>query len=217
MSSKRLPGKILLPIEQVPIILLAIKRASNTGRKVIVATSKDASDDKLVRILRKNKILYSRGSLKNVLSRFADIVKDFDKDKLIFRLTADNVFPDGSLLDEMEKFFLQKKINYLTSGSKKSGLPYGVSVELTKVKFILEANKKSKSVLEREHVTPYISKKLRVHIFKKYKKLNMFNYSCSIDTLSDYKIVKKIFHGLGNKATKILFQKLLPKLKKSSN
>ena len=45
----------------------------------------------------------------------------------------------------------------------------------------------------------------------------MFNYSCSIDTLSDYKIVKKIFHGLGNKATKILFQKLLPKLKKSSN
>ena len=214
MKSTRLRGKILLPIERVPIILLAVERISNTGRTVIVAISDDSSDDILAKLLIKKKILLFRGSTDDVLSRFAYIVKNFNKETLIFRLTADNIFPDGMLLDEMEKFFLKKRINYLTTGSEESGLPYGVGVELTKAKFILEANLKSKSSFEREHVTPYIKKKFKVHIFEKYKNLNMSSYRCTIDTLNDYKIVKKTFRNLGKKAGKILFKKLLPKLKK---
>ena len=105
MSSHRLPGKALLPIENIPIIILVAKRAANTGRSVIVAASDKASDDILVKSLIKNNILFYRGSAENVLSRFAKIVKNFDNEQLIFRLTADNVFPDGKLLDEMEIFF----------------------------------------------------------------------------------------------------------------
>ena len=109
-SSERLPGKILLPIQGYPVILLAAHRASNTGREVIVATSRDKSDDKLASLLEKEKIPYFRGSLKNVLSRYAYIAKS-RKEKLVFRLTADNIFPDGHLLDEMEKYFLKKILN----------------------------------------------------------------------------------------------------------
>ena len=107
MSSHRLPGKALLPIENIPIIILVAKRAANTGRPVIVATSNKASDDILVKSLIKNNISFYRGSSENVLSRFAKIVKNFDNEQLIFRLTADNVFPDGKLLDEMEIFFFK--------------------------------------------------------------------------------------------------------------
>ena len=107
MSSHRLPRKALLPIENIPIIILVAKRAANTGRHVIVATSNKASDDILVKSLIKNNISFYRGSSENVLSRFAKIVKNFDNEQLIFRLTADNVFPDGKLLDEMEIFFFK--------------------------------------------------------------------------------------------------------------
>ena len=110
-SSKRFPNKVMKLIEGIPIILLAIKRASNTGKKIIVATSNHKSDDKLVKLLKKENISYFRGNLKNVLSRFANLIKyyGYNKNQLIFRLTADNVFPDGHLLNEMEKYYLKKK------------------------------------------------------------------------------------------------------------
>jgi len=217
MGSHRLPGKALLPIENIPIIILVAKRAANTGRPVVVATSNKASDDILVKSLIKNNISFYRGSSENVLSRFVNIVKKFNNEQIIFRLTADNVFPDGRLLDEMEKFFLKNKNNYLTCGDARSGLPYGVSVELMRVKHIREAGLKSESLHEKEHVTLYIAKKMKVSFFSNYKKINMQSYRCTIDTLEDYKKIKKIFNGLGKKSFKISFNDLIKRLHKLEN
>ena len=52
VSSKRLPAKVLLPINQIPLAILAIKRAANTGLPVRLATSLDRSDDLLVKYAR---------------------------------------------------------------------------------------------------------------------------------------------------------------------
>jgi len=191
-SSKRLPSKVLLPINSMPIIILAVKRAANKGRKIIVATSNHSSDDKLVKLLKKEKIPFFRGSLNNVLSRFAHIVKNSNPNQIVFRLTADNIFPDGNLLDELEKYFNKKKAEYLGCG-KNSGLPYGLSVELTKAKHIIEANKKSISKFDKEHVTPFIKRKHKNYSFTKYKNFKMEHYRCTIDTLDDYKLIKNIF------------------------
>lgn len=215
-SSKRFPNKVMKLIEGIPIILLAVKRASNTGKKIIVATSNHKSDDKLVKLLKKENISYFRGNLKNVLSRFANLIKyyGYNKNQLIFRLTADNVFPDGHLLNEMEKYYLKKKIKYLSCG-KNSGLPFGLSAELTRAKYIIEANKKNLSFYEREHVTPYIIKKYKAAYYDKNKHLNMENYRCTIDYIRDYFIVKKTFKNLKNKSTSIHYKKLLPRLKQA--
>ena len=56
--SKRLPSKVLLPINNMPIIILAVKRAANKGRKILVATSNHPSDDRLVKLLKKEKISF---------------------------------------------------------------------------------------------------------------------------------------------------------------
>ena len=211
-SSKRLPSKVLLPINSMPIIILAVKRAANKGRKIIVATSNHSSDDKLVKLLKKEKIPFFRGSLNNVLSRFAHIVKNSNPNQIVFRLTADNIFPDGNLLDELEEYFNKKKAEYLGCG-KNSGLPNGLSVELTKAKHIIEANKKSISKFDKEHVTPFIKRKHKNYSFTKYKNFKMEHYRCTIDTLDDYKLIKNIFKNLKQNSIKIDFKKLLPKLK----
>ena len=211
-SSKRLPSKVLLPINSMPIIILAVKRAANKGRKIIVATSNHPSDDRLVKLLKKERISFFRGSLNNVLSRFAHIVKNSNPNQIIFRLTADNIFPDGNLLDELEKYFNKKKLEYLVCG-KNSGLPYGLSVELTKAKHIFEANKKSISKFDKEHVTPFIIRKHKNYSFTKYKNFKMEHYRCTIDTLDDYKLIKNIFKNLKQNSIKISFKTLLPKLK----
>ena len=211
-SSKRLPSKVLLPINNMPIIILAVKRAANKGRKIIVATSNHPSDDRLVKLLKKEKISFFRGSLNNVLSRFAHIVKNSNPNQIVFRLTADNIFPDGGLLDQLEKYFNKKKAEYLICG-RNSGLPYGISVELTKAKHIVEANKKSISKFDKEHVTPFIKREHKNYYFTKYKNLKMEHYRCTIDILDEYKLIKNIFKNLKQNLIKISFKRLLYKLK----
>ena len=68
-SSRRFPGKVLKLINGIPLVVLCYKRLSNMGRKVIVATSRHSSDDKLITVLEKHKIPHYRGDLKNVLLR----------------------------------------------------------------------------------------------------------------------------------------------------
>ena len=122
-SSSRLPCKVILPIKGIPLAVLAAQRAANTNRKVIVATSEEKDDDLLIKELEKWDISYFRGSLNNVLGRIVEGLSSFDDDTVVFRLTADNVFPDGKLLDEMEIFFLKHNItlsNNYNDGKKKT-------------------------------------------------------------------------------------------------
>ena len=75
-DSSRLPAKILLPVAGLPLVVLAAKRAGNTGLKVVVATSLEQNDDELVKILKKYSIPYYRGKLNNTLDRLVKSVAE---------------------------------------------------------------------------------------------------------------------------------------------
>jgi len=197
-SSTRLPGKVLLPISSIPIAVLAAKRAGNTEKKIIIATSNEETDDALCSELDKNGIRHFRGDLNNVLRRFSDCIKGLDEDTIIFRLTADNVFPDGDLLDELEQEFINLGIEYLVCNGENSGLPYGVSIEVTRVKYIREAEVEAELVGDFEHVTRYIKRKYGEIYYKVYKNLNLGSYSATIDTFEDYMAILKVFKHFDN-------------------
>ena len=55
-AQKRLPKKVLKKINGIPIVLLCVKRLTNKGARLVVATSKSESDNELVKLLKKNKI-----------------------------------------------------------------------------------------------------------------------------------------------------------------
>ena len=97
-NSSRLPGKVLLPINGIPLVVLAAQRASNTGIEVVVATSTETTDDALADLLSLHGIKYYRGSLDNTLDRIVSALSKYDDSCLVFRLTADNIFPDGLYL-----------------------------------------------------------------------------------------------------------------------
>jgi spore coat polysaccharide biosynthesis protein SpsF (cytidylyltransferase family)/aryl-alcohol dehydrogenase-like predicted oxidoreductase len=197
-NSSRLPGKVLLPIKGIPLVVLAAKRASNTGCNVIVTTSQERSDDGLVEILQSYGLKYFRGSLENVLDRIVSALIDYDDQTVVFRLTADNIFPDGALLDEMENEFLDKNIEYLCCNDKCSGLPYGMSVEVTRLCNLREAANKSTIPHDYEHVTPYVIRKYGAVYFEKYNSLKKEHYRCTIDCLDDYLSIQKVFSDVGD-------------------
>lgn len=195
-NSSRLPGKVMLPINGIPLVVLAAKRAGNKGRQVIVATSSEPTDDGLVNLLRLHEISYFRGELNNTLKRFVNALEGQNENTLIFRLTADNTFPDGDLLDDMEEDFLNRNLDYICCGGENSGLPYGVSVELTRVAHLREALSKTKDIYDLEHVTPYVRRKFGESYLEKYKSLGKNNYRCTVDCLDDYIALEKVFSGL---------------------
>ncbi|MFA6901900.1 MAG: aldo/keto reductase [Gallionellaceae bacterium] len=218
-NSSRLPGKVLLPIKGIPLAVLAAKRAANTGRDVIIATSLENSDDGLAALIQSNGLRYFRGSLENTLDRVVNALSAYDDQTIVFRLTADNVFPDGTLLDEIEDEFLGKGLEYLCCNGEQSGLPYGMSVEVTRLGHLREAAGESTCVYDQEHVTPYVIRKFGSTYFQKYKNLKKGHFRCTIDCLDDYLGIQKVFSdvddpvqessfALVNRLEKAIFQPL---------
>ncbi|OYU44110.1 MAG: hypothetical protein CFE44_14705 [Burkholderiales bacterium PBB4] len=192
-NSSRLPGKVLLPVRGVPMAVLAAKRAANTGRQVIVATSTEWSDDALAATLKEYGLNCFRGSLENALERIVDALAEYSEETVVFRLTADNVFPDGGLLDELETEFLTQGLEYLCCNGEPSGLPYGMSVEVTRLAHLREAACQSVDDHDKEHVTPYVIRKFGRRYSEKYKSLKQGHLRCTVDCLDDYLLVQQVF------------------------
>lgn len=197
-NSTRLPGKVLLPIRGVPLVVLAARRAANTGREVVVATSNEATDDALASLLADADIRCYRGSLENTLQRIVGALEGYGDDTLVFRLTADNVFPDGSLLDEMEEEFVRRGLKYLCCNGERSGLPYGMSAELTRAKYLREAAQTTTSQYDQEHVTPYIRRTFGETYFERYRHLSKGHFRCTVDCLDDYLAIQSVFFGVAS-------------------
>lgn len=195
-NSSRLPGKVLLPINGMPVVVLAAKRAANTGRHVIVATSEQDSDDGLAKLVADYGLSCFRGSLENTLERVVGALSAYDDQTIVFRLTADNVFPDGALLDEIEEDFLRGGLDYMCCNGESSGLPYGMSAEVTRLGHLREAVRECSSKEDQEHVTPYIARKFGVIFFERYTSLKKGHFRCTIDCLDDYVCAQQVFSGV---------------------
>ena len=211
-SSSRLPCKVILPIKGIPLAVLVAQRAANTDRKVIVVTSEEKNDNILVRELEKWNVPYYRGSLNDVLGRIVEGLSSYNDDTVVFRLTADNVFPDGKLIDELEQSFHENGSTYLSCSGELSGLPYGVSVEVLKLADLREADKNTKSAYDREHVTPYIIRKRGFNNFTKYQNHRLSVYRCTIDNFDDYQTVSNVFENFDDPINAQLFD-LINRLK----
>ena len=106
MSSKRLSGKVLLNYKKYNILKILIERLKGSfkNNKIIIATTDNKIDDKIVNFCKKNEILYYRGSEKDVLSRYFGAAKHH-KIKTIVRLTSDCPLIDMTTLSYMISIF----------------------------------------------------------------------------------------------------------------
>ena len=193
-SSNRLPGKVLKKINGIPLVVLCVKRLKNQGSKVIVATSEEKSDDKLVKLLNKEKINYFRGSLKDVFSRYLSIAKRYNDDDLILRATADNPLPDGNLVNIILNHFNKIRNDYFGIDHKLHNLPQGMSLEIFTVKKIKNISKKKLNKDEKEHVTlkMYKNKKIPNLFIKSLKiKKDLSKIKLSVDEDHNFTEMKK--------------------------
>lgn len=190
-TSSRLPGKALLSLGGMPAAVLATKRAGNTGLKTILVTSNHKSDDYLASTCEEHGINVFRGDLTNVLNRYLSALAKYPDDTTVTRLTADNIMPDGKLIAEIETDFRHRNLHYISTNDD-SGLPYGVSVEMFKLRDLRAIVLEDCSPYDKEHVTSALRRRYGSTAFQKYKFLNMQHYRATVDCLDDYLTVSSI-------------------------
>lgn len=194
-NSKRFKNKIVFPVNKLPLIAHVYFRVKKSRyiKKIIIATSKNKTDDKLIKILQKLEIKYFRGNLENVADRLCKVA-EISKVKYFLRINGDSPLIDYKIIDRAIRIFKSQNKDYdLITNVFPRTFPKGQSVEIIKTS-TLKKNLNYFSRTEKEHVTRYFyqnSKKFKIKNFKfrgKKKEIDQ-----SIDTKKDLENVLKIF------------------------
>lgn len=193
-SSKRFPKKVLKKILNNQVFLIVYKRVlkSKFINNAIIITSKNRSDDVIVKLCLKKKINFFRGSLDNVLKRFY-LASKKNKLKDIVRITSDCPLIDPSTIDKVCKIYSDNKFDYV-SNTIKPTFPDGLDVEIFNFKTLEKTFLESKLKYDREHVTSGMQKNKKIKIKNVKNKTNLSNFRFTLDTKKDYLIIKEIFN-----------------------
>ena len=193
MNSSRLPGKVMMKINQVPLIEILTSRLKNSRHinKIIVATSDNKVNQPLIKHLKKIGLDCFIGSESDVLRRYNDAANVFNAD-VIVRITGDCPLIDPSIVDTVIDKFISSGADY-ASNREPPTFPDGLDVEVISRKTLNIAQKKASKLYDREHVTPFI---IRSTLFKKFYYKSKQDFSSerwTVDEIEDFRLIEKIF------------------------
>ena len=154
MGSQRLRGKTLSDLDDIVLLKRVYDCVVNLelADDIIVATSDLYEDDEIEKFcLNRLHCGCIRGSSEDVLSRFILGSKDLNKQDVVMRITADNMFYQKSICSQL--LFDHQLNNYDYTGIQ--GLSH-IACELISVRAIRKLADKALSNYDTEHVTPYL-------------------------------------------------------------
>jgi glutamate-1-semialdehyde aminotransferase/spore coat polysaccharide biosynthesis protein SpsF (cytidylyltransferase family) len=197
-NSTRFPGKVLKKINNQSILEIVIKRLLKCRNisKIIVACSDNKNDIKIINLCKKLKIDFFVGSENDVLERFYKASLKF-KGSNILRITADCPLIDYVIVDKIINNFFSTNVDYASNVDPPT-FPDGFDAEIFTFEALEQAHKQAKTIIEREHIRPFM---LNNKNFKKFNLKNKKDYSSirlTIDEYEDYKVVKNIINNFKN-------------------
>ena len=166
LNSSRLPGKILSHINGKPLITYILERLSKSkyNGNIVIATSRNQTDQPIEDYCIKNNTSYYRGSLENVSERFLKCAIQHRFDYAV-RINGDNLFTDPSLIDEYCDLAMSGDFDLISNVPNRT-YPSGMSVEVIKVSFMRKIAANFKKKKYKEHVTLYFYENLASGHFK---------------------------------------------------
>lgn len=194
MTSTRLPGKVLMDLNGVPMLRQVIARvdAAGTIDQIVVATTVNATDDAVAEYCEANGIHFFRGSESDVLDRYYQAARHFGAD-IVVRLTADCPLLDPLVIDRVVRAFLSGEYDYVSNTIDVS-YPDGLDTEVFSFPALERAWREAKLTSEREHVTSYIWKHpglFRLSNVKHEKDFSKLRWT--VDEPQDLEFVRMIY------------------------
>ena len=196
MGSSRLPGKVILNVNKIPMIILLIDRLCQVKAidRIIVATTKDKNNDKLCQLLKKNKVNFFRGSEKNVLDRVLKSALKY-KVKNIVQITGDCPLIDPEIVSQVISIHKNNRFDFVSNSTVRT-YPDGMDVCVFSTKNLIKTSNLTKNKHDLEHVTLFMKRKNKLfkqcHIMAP-QSLHLPKLGLTLDEERDYKLIKIIF------------------------
>ena len=197
LSSSRLPGKVLEPLQGVPMIIYMAQRVMRARRadEVIVITSTDDSDNELDIAVRSAGLKIFRGELNDVLRRYADAANEYDADEIV-RLTGDCPLIDPTVIDQTIDTRRAAQADY-ASNTDPPTFPDGMDVECFTRAALDKAHKYARHPAEREHVTVWMrSAEASLRKVNHAGPLDMSSLRLTVDYPDDLAVVRSLIESL---------------------
>jgi spore coat polysaccharide biosynthesis protein SpsF len=196
-SSTRFPDKIFKLIEKKPLLWHVVNRLrpSRTLDEIIIATTENEEDNKIVAWGKENNVKVFRGSQNDVLNRYYEAAK-YSNSNVIVRITADDPFKDYRLIDQAVD--LLQKGNYdFVSNNNPVSYPEGLDVEVLTFATLKLCNELAEDAFEKEHVTQYIFKNPDKFYIKNISSdVDLSSFRWTIDTEDDFVFATEVYKKL---------------------
>jgi spore coat polysaccharide biosynthesis protein SpsF len=160
MTSKRFPGKVLVPIAGKTVLERVLERCALVPfvDTVICAFPADDTSIPIYQLCNQLGIACASGSENDVLGRYYDAATMYGIDTIV-RITADCPFFDPVVAGEVLALLKASELDYCSNVFPVRTYPKGFDVEVFTYDCLEAAYQLTKSLENREHVTPWMQKR----------------------------------------------------------
>ncbi|MDV2582909.1 glycosyltransferase family protein [Alkalibacillus haloalkaliphilus] len=198
MGSTRLPGKVLKPVLNKPLLAYQIDQLKHSELidQLVIATTTASRDDAIIEFCKSHGVPYDRGSEADVLKRYEETARKFNAD-VVVRLTSDCPLIDSTVIDSVIGHFLTNRAYDYVSNTIKRTFPRGMDTEVFTYDLLKEAEQNATLKREREHVTTYMTNpKNKYNIGQYLAEQDRSDLRLTVDTIEDFQLVEKVIKSL---------------------
>ncbi len=201
-ASSRLPDKILLPLAGKPLLIRMAERvkAAKTPVEIVIATTTNKEDDKIVGLCEEFDFKYFRGHPSDLLDRHYKAGLENNADAVV-KIPSDCPLICPDVIDRVLEFYSVHKNEFdFVSNLHPATYPDGQDVEVMPMNVLEQAWKEAEKDFEREHTTPFIwerPERFRIGNVEWETGLDFsLSHRLTIDYKEDYDFIKRVYDEL---------------------
>jgi len=205
MGSTRLPGKMMLPLDNAHVIEHDVHRALQAEKldEVVVATTNKKQDDILARYARRAGSTVFRGSEDDVLRRVYQAATKYDADNIV-RITGDCPLLAPACIDTVVETLQQTNADYVSNIIGRT-FPRGLDVEAFTLESFSRVADEATESHHREHVTPYYREQdnrfttqniTSKEVFEDDRLYDRTDLRLTLDEADDYELLRRIYSDI---------------------
>jgi len=201
-GSSRLPGKVMMPVMEEPLLVRMAERvkAARLAGTIVVATTQEAGDDAIEELCNKYGYNCFRGHSTDLLDRHYQAALPYDPDAVI-KIPSDCPLIDPAVINKVISYFLKNAGDFdFVSNLHPATYPDGNDVEIMTRAAMEKAWREARKDFEREHTTPYIWERPELFRIANVEWETGLDYSMShrwtIDYAEDYDFIRRVYEEL---------------------